>query len=159
MQHSPRNSVSNFFWDTLYVWERKYGSQLWKQNLTKKNRKIQAVGVKKCFLDYCNSNKRMYQDAHGAMYTSLMADGSLIHRLLSPVANRKERNLRLRVLSPLVNIFLKERKKPDASILLRSPLSLLQISKYKKRNLVLRSSLLLQRYFKREKNNNKKATW
>ena len=54
----------------------------------------------------------MYQDAHRAMYTSLMADGSLIHRLLSPVANRKERNLMLRVLSPLVNIFLKESKKP-----------------------------------------------
>ena len=47
----------------------------------------------------------MYQDAHRAMYTSLMADGSLIHRLLSPVANRKERNLMLRVLTPLVNTF------------------------------------------------------
>ena len=50
----------------------------------------------------------MYQDAHRAMYTSLMADGSLIHRLLSPVANRKERNLMLRVLTPLVNTFYKK---------------------------------------------------
>ena len=92
----------------------------------------------------------------GAMYTSLMADGSLIHRLLSPVANRKERNLRLRVLSPLVNIILKERKKPDASILLRSPLSLLQISKYKKETWYLGPPFSCKGILKEKKTTTKK---